>query len=53
MERHQALFEPERKAGGYVGTFPDFGADSVSYGTIRGSQMVAAMYRSCSLLSLK
>ena len=25
MEPYLALFEPDRKAGGYVVTFPDFG----------------------------
>jgi hypothetical protein len=25
MEAYLALFEPDRKAGGYVVTFPDFG----------------------------
>lgn len=31
MEHYQALFEPDRKAGGYVVTFPDFG-----YGVTQG-----------------
>ena len=29
MEPYLALFEPDRKAGGYVVTFPDFGYGGV------------------------
>jgi len=38
MEPYAALFEPDRKAGGYVVTFPDFG-----YGGTQGETDEEAM----------
>ena len=47
MEPYQALFEPDRKAGGYVVTFPDFG-----YGVTQGETHEEAMEMAQDLLML-
>ena len=47
MEPYQALFEPDRKAGGYVVTFPDFG-----YGVTQGETDQEAMEMAQDLLML-
>jgi antitoxin HicB len=47
MERYLALFEPDRKAGGYVVTFPDFG-----YGVTQGETDKEAMEMAQDLLML-
>ena len=47
MERYLALFEPDRKAGGYVVTFPDFG-----YGVTQGETAEEAMEMAQDLLML-
>lgn len=47
MEPYWALFEPDRKAGGYVVTFPDFG-----YGVTQGETEVEAMEMAQDLLML-
>jgi antitoxin HicB len=47
MERYLALFEPDRKAGGYVVTFPDFG-----YGVTQGETDEEAMQMAQDLLML-
>ena len=47
MEPYLALFEPDRKAGGYVMTFPDFG-----YGATQGESEEEAMEMAQDLLML-
>ena len=47
MEPYLALFEPDRKAGGYVVTFPDFG-----YGVTQGETVEEAMEMAQDLLML-
>jgi antitoxin HicB len=47
MEAYLALFEPDRKAGGYVVTFPDFG-----YGVTQGETDAEAMEMAQDLLML-
>ena len=47
MEPYLALFEPDRKAGGYVVTFPDFG-----YGVTQGETDREAMEMAQDLLML-
>jgi antitoxin HicB len=47
MEPYVALFEPDRKAGGYVVTFPDFG-----YGVTQGETAEEAMEMAQELLML-
>ena len=47
METYLALFEPDRKAGGYVVTFPDFG-----YGATQGETDEEAMEMAQDLLML-
>jgi antitoxin HicB len=47
MEPYFALFEPDRKAGGYVVTFPDFG-----YGVTQGETGEEAMEMARDLLML-
>ena len=47
MEPYLALFEPDRKAGGYVVTFPDFG-----YGVTQGETEEEAMEMAQDLLML-
>ena len=47
MEAYLALFEPDRKAGGYVVTFPDFG-----YGATQGETDAEAMEMAQDLLIL-
>ncbi len=47
MEAYLALFEPDRKAGGYVVTFPDFG-----YGVTQGETDKEAMEMAQDLLML-
>jgi antitoxin HicB len=47
MEPYLALFEPDRKAGGYVITFPDFG-----YGVTQGETDQEAMDMAQDLLML-
>ena len=47
MEHFQALFEPDRKAGGYVVTFPDF-----AYGVTQGGTDKEAMEMAQDLLVL-
>ena len=47
MEPYLALFEPDRKAGGYVVTFPDFG-----YGATQGETEGEAMEMAQDLLLL-
>jgi antitoxin HicB len=47
MEPYLALFEPDRKAGGYVVTFPDFG-----YGATQGETDEEAMGVAQDLLML-
>lgn len=47
MEHYLALFEPDRKAGGYVVTFPDFG-----YGVTQGESDDEAMEMAQDLLLL-
>jgi len=47
MEPYLALFEPDRKAGGYVVTFPDFG-----YGVTQGESDKEAMEMAQDLLML-
>jgi antitoxin HicB len=47
MEAYLALFEPDRKAGGYVVTFPDFG-----YGVTQGESDEEAMDMARDLLML-
>lgn len=47
MEPYLALFEPDRKAGGYVVTFPDFG-----YGATQGESEQEAMEMAQDLLML-
>jgi antitoxin HicB len=47
METYLALFEPDRKAGGYVVTFPDFG-----YGVTQGETEQEAMEMARDLLML-
>lgn len=47
MEPYLALFEPDRKAGGYVVTFPDFG-----YGVTQGETDEEAMEMAQDLLML-
>jgi antitoxin HicB len=47
MERYVALFEPDRKAGGYVVTYPDFG-----YGATQGDTDAEAMEMARDLLAL-
>jgi antitoxin HicB len=47
MEHYQALFEPDREAGGYVVTFPDFG-----YGVTQGETDREAMEMAQDLLML-
>ena len=47
MEPYLALFEPDRKAGGYVVTFPDFG-----YGVTQGETGEEAMEMAQDLLML-
>ena len=47
MEPYLALFEPDRKAGGYVVTFPDFG-----YGVTQGETDADAMEMAQDLLML-
>jgi antitoxin HicB len=47
MEHYQALFEPDRKAGGYVVTLPDFG-----YGVTQGETGEEAMDMAQDLLML-
>jgi antitoxin HicB len=47
MEAYLALFEPDRKAGGYVVTFPDFG-----YGVTQGESDVEAVEMAQDLLML-
>ena len=47
MEAYLALFEPDRKVGGYVVTFPDFG-----YGATQGESEAEAMEMAQDLLML-
>jgi antitoxin HicB len=47
MDHYLALFEPDRKAGGYVVTFPDFG-----YGVTQGETDQEAMEMAQDLLML-
>lgn len=47
MEHYRALFEPDRKSGGYVITFPDFG-----YGVTQGETDGEAMEMAQDLLML-
>jgi len=47
MEPYLALFEPDRRAGGYVVTFPDFG-----YGVTQGETNEEAMEMAQDLLML-
>jgi antitoxin HicB len=47
MEPYLALFEPDREAGGYVVTFPDFG-----YGVTQGETEQEAMEMAQDLLML-
>jgi antitoxin HicB len=47
MEAYLALFEPDRKAGGYVVTFPDFG-----YGVTQGETEAEALEMAQDLLML-
>ncbi len=47
MEPYLALFEPDRKAGGYVVTFPDFG-----YGVTQGETKEETMELARDLLML-
>ena len=47
MEHYLALFEPDREAGGYVVTFPDFG-----YGATQGETDGEAMEMARDLLML-
>lgn len=47
MEPYLALFEPDRKAGGYAVTFPDFG-----YGVTQGETGEEAMEMAQDLLVL-
>ena len=47
MEHYSALFEPDREAGGYVVTFPDFG-----YGVTQGETDEEAMEMAQDLLML-
>jgi antitoxin HicB len=47
METYLARFEPDREAGGYVVTFPDFG-----YGVTQGETDVEAMEMAQDLLML-
>jgi antitoxin HicB len=47
MEPYLALFEPDRKGGGYVVTFPDFG-----YGVTQGETEAEAMEMAQDLLML-
>lgn len=47
METYQAKFEPDREAGGYVVTFPDFG-----YGVTQGESEEEAMEMARDLLLL-
>src|SRR5438309_6336010 len=47
MEAYLALFEPDRKAGGYVVTFPDFG-----YGVTQGESDEEALAMARDLLML-
>ena len=47
MEAYLALFEPDREAGGYVVTFPDFG-----YGVTQGESDVEALEMARDLLML-
>lgn len=47
MEQYQALFEPDREAGGYVVTLPDFG-----YGVTQGESDAEAMEMARELLAL-
>ena len=47
MEHYIALFEPDRKAGGFVVTFPDFG-----YGAIQGETISEALEMAQDLLML-
>jgi antitoxin HicB len=47
MENYLALFEPDRKAGGYTVTFPDFG-----YGVTQGETDEEAMEMAQDLLVL-
>jgi antitoxin HicB len=47
MEAYLALFEPDREAGGYVVTFPDFG-----YGVTQGETGEEAMEMARDLLML-
>jgi antitoxin HicB len=47
MEHYTALFEPDRKAGGYTVTFPDFG-----YGATQGETDEEAMEMARDLLLL-
>ena len=47
METYLALFEPDREAGGFVVTFPDFG-----YGATQGETDVEAMDMAQDLLLL-
>ncbi len=47
MEKYLALFEPDREAGGFVVTFPDFG-----YGVTQGETVEEAMAMARDLLML-
>ena len=47
MEHYLALFEPDRKAGGYTVTFPDFG-----YGVTQGESGEEALELAQDLLML-
>ena len=47
MEHYLGLFEPDRKAGGYTVTFPDFG-----YGATQGETDAEAMEMAQDLLML-
>ncbi len=47
MEAYLALFQPDREAGGYVVTFPDFG-----YGVTQAETAAEAMDRAQDLLML-
>jgi antitoxin HicB len=47
MEHYRGLFEPDREAGGYVVTFPDFG-----YGVTQGETDEEAMEMAQDLLML-
>lgn len=47
MFEYPALFEPDREAGGYVVTFPDF-----SFGVTQGDTLQEAMIMASDLLSI-